>query len=96
MRAATALFLAIALASCAELRWQKAGADEAALASDLSACRRQAQDRTQRMWGIAPQPTMDPRFGPGGPSQPDILLQESQAVNACMREKGYALVSVGA
>ncbi len=85
---------ALALASCAELRWQKAGADEGAVTTDLSACRKLAQDRTQRMWGVAPQPTVDPRFGPGGPSQPDLRLQESQAVNACMREKGYSLVSV--
>lgn len=104
MRKAGARVLAIAaaatlaLAACAELQWQKPGATGAAPSfdpADLSACRKLAQDRTQRMWGIAPQPTMDPRFGPGGPSQADLRLQESQAVNACMREKGYQLVPAG-
>jgi hypothetical protein len=87
-----ALLMAMALAACAELRWQKDGADAATLASALSACRKLAQERTQRMWGVAPQPTVDPRFGPGGPSPTDLRLQESQAVSTCMREKGYSLV----
>jgi hypothetical protein len=30
-------------------------------------------------------------FGPTGPSQADIRMQETQAVTVCMRERGYAL-----
>lgn len=91
MRAACVLCLALALAACAEFRWHKAGVDPAELAADLSACRKLAQERSQRMWGTAPQPNMDPRFGPSGPSQADLRLQESQAVDACMRQRGYVL-----
>lgn len=91
MRAASVLCLALALAACAEFRWHKASVDPTELAADLSACRKLAQERTQRMWGTAPQPTVDPRFGPSGPSQADLRLQESQAVDACMRQRGYVL-----
>ena len=95
MRAAALLIIAFALASCAQLRWQKAGADEPVLARDLSACSKLAQDRTARLWGIAPPATTDPRFGPpSAPSQAELRLQESQAVDTCMRGKGYALVPV--
>ena len=94
-RAAGLLLFAVALAACAELRWQKAGADQATLAQDQSACGKLAQERTARMWGLAPPASSDPRFGPIGPSAVDLRLQESQAVTVCMREKGYALVPVG-
>ena len=89
------LLFAIALASCAELRWQKAGADEAGLGPDLSACSKLAQERTARLWGIAPPVSSDPRFGPIGPSAAEIRLQENQAVTLCMKAKGYALVPAG-
>lgn len=91
-RAAGLLLFAFALASCAELRWHKAGAEPAALSRDLSECRALAQERTQRMWGAAPPASSDPRFGaPSAPSQADLRLQESQAVSACMRQRGYVL-----
>ena len=42
---------------------------------------------------IGPSAGYDPRFGPPpGPSQSDLMMQESQAVGLCMRDKGYALV----
>lgn len=91
MRAACVLCLALALAACAEFHWHKAGVDPTERAADLSVCRKLAQERTQRMWGTGPQPNMDPRFGPSGPSQADLRLQESQAVDACMRQRGYVL-----
>jgi len=93
--AAGLLFFAFALASCAEVRWQKTGADETGLDQDLSACSKLAQERTARMWGIAPPASTDPRFGPIGPSAAEIRLQESQAVTLCMKKKGYALVPAG-
>ena len=92
MRAARLLLVACALAACAELRWHKAGADDAALAQDLSACRKLAEEKIFRMWGVAPPATTDPRFGPPStPSQADLRLQESQAVTVCMRQRGYVL-----
>ena len=82
----------LCLAACGELRWYKSGADEAALAADLSDCGKLAQQRTLRMWGVAPPATTDPRFGaPSAPSQVEMRLQESQAVDVCMRQRGYIL-----
>ena len=80
----------LGVSACGGVRWHKAGTDEAALAKDLGECRRKAQARL----GIAggPPPSVDPRFGPGGPSPADRVMQESQAEGLCMRDKGYALV----
>ena len=95
MRAAASLLSAIALFACAELRWQKDGEDETALAADLSACRKLAQVRAASAGNIGLPPVTDPRFGPpAGPSQAEQRLQERQAADTCMREKGYALVPV--
>jgi hypothetical protein len=96
MRDAKTRFFAFSLAimglyGCAGVHWYKAGADEAALTKDLGECRRQAQARLGVNMG--PPPSGDPRFGPPpGPSQADRMMQEAQAHDACMREKGYALV----
>jgi len=81
----------LGLSACGSVHWYKAGASEAALTKDLGECRRQAQTRL----GVAsgPPPSVDPRFGPTGPSPADQMMQESQAVGVCMREKGYVLVS---
>jgi hypothetical protein len=90
--AAGLLLFAFTLAACAPVRWQKAGGDDAALARDLSACRKQAQERFGAAYGLAQMPSADPRFGPTGPTQADLRMQESQSVGTCMRGKGYALV----
>lgn len=95
-RDAVLLFFAFALAACAELRWHKAGADEATLEADLSACRKQAQEKAARAGHIGLPPVSDPRFGtPSGPTQVEQRLMENQAAETCMRGKGYALVPVG-
>jgi hypothetical protein len=82
----------LVLAACGELRWQKASGDDATLTRDLAACRSQAQERFGGAGSIGLPPTTDPRFGPVGPSQADLQMQQSQAIGACMRGKGYALV----
>lgn len=97
MRSATTRFFAIALATglsgCASVHWHKPGADDAALTKDLGECHRKAQTRLGIAGSVGPPTSMDPRFGaPSGPSQADLMMQESQALGACMREKGYALV----
>jgi len=95
MRKACLLLFALALAACGGgVRWQKAGADEAMLASELSACRKQAQTMYGGAAAMVPAGSIDPRFGPTGPTPADNLMQIEQAVGACMRGKGYALVSV--
>jgi hypothetical protein len=99
MRPARSLAIAAALlvlGACAEMRWQKAGGDDSALAQDLMGCRKLAQERTTRMWGSAPRVDLNPVFGPTGPSQADLRMQEGQAVTVCMREKGYTLAPVSA
>ena len=86
------LALALGLCACAELRWHQSGGDDAALAPDLAACRKQVQDKSGGAGRLGPAMT-DPRFGPMGPSQADLQMQESQAVGMCMRDKGYSLIS---
>lgn len=98
MRSTKTRFFAIALAAglggCGGVHWHKPGADDAALTKDLGECRRQAQSRLGIAGRLGPPTSMDPRFGgPSGPSQSDLMMQESQALGFCMREKGYALVS---
>ena len=84
--------MACSLAGCAEMRWHKPGGDDAALAQDLAACRKQAQDRFGGAGSFMPSTAIDPRLGaPFGPSQADLRMQESQALGMCMRGKGYSL-----
>ena len=90
------LLFAFALPGCAEQQWRKAGAGEAALADDLSACSKQAREGAMRMGHTGLPPPSDPRFGaPIGPSPADQRMQEREAADRCMREQGYALVPVG-
>ena len=86
----------LALAACTEVHWRKPGGDGTALAHDLTNCRALAQQRAARAGNIGLPPAAgDPRFGaPSGPTQVEQRLQEQQAVDACMREKGYTLVPV--
>ena len=87
-----AIVLLLALSACSAVRWQKPGADDAALAKDLAACRKQGQDKLGGTGSLAPPASTDPRFGPMGPSQADLRMQEGQALGVCMRARGYVLV----
>jgi hypothetical protein len=82
------------LAACGELRWHKPGGDASDLAHDLTNCRALAHEKAARAGNIGlPPAASDPRFGaPSGPTQAEQRLQEQQAVDTCMRDKGYALV----
>src|SRR5258706_9262484 len=86
------LALALGICGCSAMRWHKSGGDDAALARDLAACRKEAQDRFGGAGSLALPGSTDPRFGPMGPSQAEQRMQESQAEGACMRHRGYALV----
>jgi hypothetical protein len=87
--------LAVLLSACAgDLRWTKANTDEAEMAKDMAFCRKQAQATYGGAASVAPQPQIDPRFGPTGPTPADRAMQESQAVGSCMRARGYTLVAV--
>ena len=87
------------LAACGgQVRWDKPGADEAALGTDLTGCRTAAHSSIQRMYGVA-LPVSSPH-GPMGapmstePSLADRQMREQEIVGRCMREKGYTLVPV--
>jgi hypothetical protein len=89
------LVLAVLLSACAtDVRWAKANADEAEMAKDMADCRKQAQAAYGGAAALAPQPQIDPRFGPTGPTPADRAMQESQAVGNCMRGRGYSLITV--
>ena len=94
-----AISLALILAACGgQVRWDKPGSDDALLAGDLSSCRSAAYSAIQRMYGapqISPSSGLGPFGGPppGQPSPADRHMREQEAVNRCMNEKGYKLVS---
>ena len=91
-----AFALAFILGACGGVRWHKADGDEAALTRDLAACRGQVQNRMGIPGGVGLATSMDPRIGAAaGPSQADQMMQESQALGFCMRQRGYALVPDG-
>ena len=77
------------------MHWHKPDGDDAALAHDLEACRKEAQQRYGGASALAQPISNDPRFGPLGPSQADQRMQESQALGTCMRQRGYGLVPDG-
>jgi hypothetical protein len=96
-----ALVPALVLAACGgQVSWHKAGSDDASVAVDLTDCRAAAHSAAQRMYG-PPQMSVGQVGGPfGGPTAADPTLadrqmREQEAVNRCMRDKGYALVSAG-
>ena len=87
--------LAVLLQACAsDVRWTKDGGDEDAMAKDMADCRKRAQATYGGPGALAPQPQIDPRFGPTGPTPADRAMQESQAVGGCMRDRGYRLITV--
>src|SRR5258706_6011121 len=86
------LTLVLGISGCSTMHWHKTGGDDAALARDLAACRKEAQDRFGGAGALALPGSTDPRLGPMGPSQAEQRMQESQAEGACMRHRGYALV----
>jgi hypothetical protein len=92
--------LVLLVTGCGEVRWAKPDGDASTLAQDQASCRAAASEQIQRQYG-PPTPvvsgTSDPRYGadPGRPSQADRMLLVSQAVDRCMRGRGYALVPAG-
>jgi len=84
--------LALGMCGCAGMHWHKADGNDAALAQDLEACRKEAQQKFGGTSALALPNSNDPRFGPLGPSQADLRMQESQALGSCMRGRGYGLV----
>lgn len=84
--------LALGMCGCAGMHWHKPDGSDAALANDLEACRKEARANFGAASGLGMPLSNDPRFGPTGPTQADLRMQESQAADTCMRQRGYVLV----
>ena len=89
------LLLPLLLATCAApTQWKKAGADDATMAKDTSACRVAARDEALRRYPYAF--SGSPSLGAGGmvvSQQRDDThraVVESASFNSCMQDKGYA------
>lgn len=98
MRNRLAILILALVTGCAELRWSRPGVDPDTLARDQAGCRALASDTVMRRYG-PPTPIQRPdaRFGPETslPGPADRQMLEQQALDRCMREKGYALVPAG-
>lgn len=87
--------LVLLLGACAgDVRWTKPDTDDETMAKDMAQCRQQARAMYGGPAAALPSTQVDPRFGPTGPSQSERVMQESQAVGNCMRNKGYKLITV--
>ena len=90
------LLLTFFFTGCADVQWQKPGADQAATDRDEQECTALARRNAQRSGPLALPPVGDPRFGPPmGTSQSDRLMQANEDLSNCMKEKGYRLVPEG-
>src|SRR5687767_7361203 len=91
---------ALLLAACAEMRWSKPGADQAAVSRDLDECRGNALRRAAPLGPGAP--TADPQVPvdraatPAGNrsatgSSNERFIAEHENVRVCMTGRGYQL-----
>jgi hypothetical protein len=100
MRRILLVLLVLAVSGCAipETRWEKPGADEKMAASDLSNCRRAAQQET---FQAAPLYGFGYGFGlpywryrPWTFYESNRFYTENRLTDFCMRNKGYQLVTI--
>lgn len=100
MRRILPSLILLAVSACAfpETRWEKPGADEKIAASDLSNCRRAAQQET---FHAAPLYGFGYGFGPPywgfrhwSFYESDRFYAEGRLTDFCMRNKGYELVTI--
>ena len=85
------------LTGCADLTWQKAGADPAVAATDMQQCKLNALMTARRLSPVSVQSPMG-AGSPSGPAaiapalnqQPDIFTEQT-LVSECMRGRGYRL-----
>jgi hypothetical protein len=91
-----AILPALLVAACGEMRWTKPGGSDADVNADLANCRAAAHASIERSLGPRLPQTSQGRMGnaPIDPSPADRQMREQQAVDSCMREKGYQLVPV--
>ena len=84
--------LALGISGCTSVHWHKPDASSTDVANQLEACRKEAQAKFGAAATLGMMSPGDPRFGPTGPTQADVRMQEGQAVGNCMRQRGYVLV----
>jgi hypothetical protein len=101
MRGILPLLLLVAISGCSfpETRWEKAGADDNAMKSDLLTCRQAAQQET-----FVTSPYYGYGFGFGPPFwrhrywpsyyYDNRFYTEGRLTDFCMRNKGYQLVTI--
>ena len=95
--------IALVIAGCAEVQWQKSSADAATMSRDLGECRDAAQSRAMletRPDALASTRTiiMDPaRTTSPYPyrTETDRFLLENDLTRACMTQRGYELAPAG-
>jgi hypothetical protein len=99
----SALALLCVTAACAEMRWQRSGADEATRDADLEVCRQQARAQSARLaWPFPGDRSRMAAFDRAGrpvttpypfPTwlDTDRSVLEFELIGDCMRSKGYAL-----
>jgi len=97
MRNVLALVLLLATAACAQSqpRWEKSGADEKTMASDLANCRRDAHQAA-----LSEYPYVSPSL-PVSPTtaayrdqrNSERAAMESRLTSSCMGRKGYTQVT---
>ena len=80
------------MSGCTGMHWHKPDASSMDVANQLEACRKEAQAKFGAAATLGMTSSSDPRFGPTGPTQADVRMQEGQAIGSCMRGKGYVLV----
>ena len=98
--AVAAALLAVALAACAGLRWQKAGASAETLKEDLDQCRRESRLQVAReafpRFTLAPVIATDQRgrtvWVQPHPHDTERFLLEHDVTRWCMHKKSYELV----
>ena len=79
------------------MRWAKPDGDTASVAHDAANCRALASETMLRKYGPPVPGRPDARFGPETslPGPADRRILEQQAIDRCMRGKGYTLVPAG-
>ncbi len=99
---AALILSAILAGACADLRWTKAGADDAAVSRDLDECRATGLTRGAPAGGAGVTPPDQPVERGATPvgarpaaSANERFIAEHEVVSACMQRRGYRLQSAG-
>ncbi|MGE5524545.1 MAG: hypothetical protein ACM3SS_12595 [Rhodospirillaceae bacterium] len=91
---------ALILAACTPMQWHKPGVDDAALARETDACRRQAREQSfhelnarvlSQPYGTGLDPRGHATLAPPLAAEGDRVIIEQTLMSNCMRSLGYVL-----